>query len=381
MEIKRIPVKKGAFKRWKDKVAMKITGHIFALAIAYQLGWKTRERMSHNNGIGARGRFICNPHPDLPPNEYWEPGKVFPLRIRHAMATFYDDAMGAIRSISVKMADTLLDSQFDLNLNTGSQSLFWNAASFVKLATMRKERYGVEYQNFYRYYPDGRAGAIATLRRHATSFTNLTYYSKTPLRWLSKDGIEHYVKYRVVPYEQVEQSGMIFGDDLIEPENQRVIPGERLSRNYLKDEFTDRLKRGEVVRYRFQAQVRRAKPDDPDQVLNCCIDWPEDEYPYLEVGVLELTDPLSWDDSNKIAFSILNLHPTLKALPARSMYDPNSLNYFRAKAEFARKVRWFAYRVKGMPPPIPYDDYRNSSTIIENPDLSKHSKLPVWHRH
>ncbi len=360
--MKKIQVKKSAFGRAWDKFVLYMTSKFFAVVIAVTLGLN-RERMSHNNGIGAKGSFEVDPDPALPPNEFWQPGRKFPLRIRHAMATFYDDAMGAIRSISIKLADRQLESPFDLNLNTGSQSLFWNVASFIKLATMRRERYGVEYQDFYKAYPDGRVGAIQTLRRHPTSFTNLTYYSKTPLLWMSTDGVKHYVKYRIIPYEEVAETGLIFGDDLIEPEVQRIIPGDKLSRNYLKDEFTDRLKNGQIVKYRFQAQVRKAEPDEDPIIFNCCVDWPEDEFPYRNVGVLTLTEPLSWDESNWTAFSVKNLPESLKILPAHSIYDYNSLNYIRAKSEFARRTRWHMYVIKGMPEEIPYNDHRNSSTI------------------
>jgi arachidonate 5-lipoxygenase len=379
--MKKIEVKKGPLRKIWDKIVLFLLAHIFALVIAYVMGWKTRQRMSHNNGIGAKGKFIVDLDPNLPPNEFWQNGKEFPMRIRHAAATFYDDAMGALRSISIKLADTAFESPFDMNLNNGPSSLFWSTASFLRLAGMRKQRYGVEYQYWYRYYPDGREKAIGTLRRRPTSYTNQIYYSKTPYLWISTDGVKHYTKYKVIPFDDVEESGLVYGNDLIEPENQRITPGETLSRNYLKDEFTDRLNSGEVVKYRLLAQVRKASPDDDFKVFNNMIDWPEDEFPYLQVGILEVTEAMSWDDSNLIAFAVTNLHPTLAIIPATSIHDPNSLNYMRAKGELARKARWLSYKVKGMPPPIPYDDFRNSSSILEDPIKTKSSKLPVWHKH
>ena len=381
MEIEKIPIRKSRIGKIWDYFLLKITARVFAIMIAVKIGLQSRERMSHNNGIGASGKFICNPDPELPSNDFWIAGKEFPLKIRHAMATFYDDAMGAIRSISIKLSDELLHSPFDLNLNTGRQSLFWNAASFIKLATMRKERYGVEYQEFYRYYPEGRDGAIATLRRNPTSFTNLSYYSKTPLKWVSKEGEVYYVKYRVIPFDPVEESGLITGHDLIEPENQRIIPGERRNRNYLKREFTNRLRKKEVIKYRFQAQVRKTQPDDTYVITNCCIEWGDEKYPYRDLGTLVIDQEMSWDDSNLISFSMINLPLSLGTFKAVSLYDPHSLNYMREVAELARSARWFSYRWKGLPPNIPDDNYRNSSTIIESDNKMKSKKFPVWHKH
>src|SRR6478609_5933709 len=90
---------------------LKATWHKFILWItSVGLGWGLalflsfphRYRMSHNNGIGARGRVKIVDHPEFPPHDFFEPGRVFPCRIRLASATFLDDAMNCIRSFSIK---------------------------------------------------------------------------------------------------------------------------------------------------------------------------------------------------------------------------------------------------------------------------------------
>ena len=63
-------------------------------------------------------------------------------------------------------------------MNTGQTSLFWNAASFLQFAKLRKEKWGIEYVEYYKLYPEGLKGAQWAGRRHATSFHNLHYYSK-----------------------------------------------------------------------------------------------------------------------------------------------------------------------------------------------------------
>ena len=48
-------------------------------------------------------------------------------------------------------------------------------------------------------------------------------------------------------------------------------------------------------------------------------------------------------------------------LPAKSIFDYNSLNYLRAHSELARRARILSYKVYGMVPPIPDNDNRNVS--------------------
>jgi arachidonate 5-lipoxygenase len=335
--MKRIPYRRSWLGRIWDRVFLFLLARFFAVVIAFTLG-KRGERMSHNNGIGARGTFTANPAPEVPPISFFSPGKVFPCRIRHAMATFYDDAMAAIRSCSIKLADAHYESPFDLQCNTGSVGLFWSAASFLKLATLRQERYGVEYEKFYKKYPAGKRGAIATLRRNATSFSNLIYYNKTPQFFIGDDGVKRYAKYRIVPFEPQEETGTVFGtNDELDPSNQRILPGETKTRNYLKEEFESRLKHVGPVKYRLQAQIREHKDDQDEIIFNCCVDWPEEEFPSPK---------------------------ELSILPSKSIYDYNSVNYMRAHAGFAYKTRLLRYRLFGMLPEIPDNDNRNSSTII-----------------
>lgn len=350
--------------RWIDRVQLYLTAHAFGLAIALKMGFGTKERMSHNNGIGAKGTFTFDLDPDIPSHPFFEQGKVLPCQVRHAMATFYDDAMAAIRSLSIKLSEHSYKSPFDMNLNTGSISLFWNAASFLKLATMRRQKWGIEYQDYYKKYPIGREGAISTLRRNPTSFSNLTYYAKTPFNFVGDDGVQRYAKYRAIPYDKdTKESGIIGERDRLEPENQRIIPGETRTRNYLKNELAERLQK-EPVKYWFQIQIRDAKENQSETIFNCCLDWDEKEFPWKNVGVIELKEIMDWDSSNKIGFGVSNMPKGLDCIPAKSIYDYNSLNYMRARTEIARKARLLAYKISGKPAEIPENDNRNSSTIV-----------------
>jgi hypothetical protein len=375
-QLERTSVKRWWISRMWDRVVLFMITRLFTFAIALTMGWKTRQRMSHNNGIVGRGTFRANPDPTLPPHDFFAPGKTFPLRIRHAAATFYDDAMAAIRSISIKLSDERWKSPFDLELNTGEISLFWNTKSFLKLASLRKERYGVEYGEYYKLYPVAKQGARETLRRNPTSFTNLIYYNKTPLLYIADDGQKYYAKYRVIPFKEEQETGIVEEGSAqwVEPENQRIDPTTNPPpRNYLKEEFQHRVLEqnamGDPVKYKLQIQLRKHEEGQDPRIFNCCLNWPlpeeNQEFPWKDLGVLEITETLNWEESLKTTFSFNNMPKRLGVIPAKSIYDYNSLNYMRKHIDFAKRIRLWAYKVKGLPPEIPDDDFRNSSWFID----------------
>ncbi len=318
-----------------------------------------RYRMSHNNGIAGTGWLKIVDDPDIPKHDFFEPGKTYPLRIRHASATFLDDAMKVIRSISIKFSNHHWKSPFDLELNSGEFSVFWSALSFLKFAHSRKEKYGVDWVDYNKNYPDGSLGAEKSVRRHATSFSNLHFHSKTPFLYIGKDGIKHYAKYRVIPFGNESESGTGEHEKSFDVSNQRVFPNETRGRNFLKDEYAERVKRG-PVKYRLQIQLRVASDDEDKEVFNNMVVWNEKKYPWRELAYFEVTKTLDWAESTRTTFSVNNMPKGLGIIPAKSLYDYNSLNYLRAKTHFVKRVRLFALKVFGMVPPIPDDDDRNS---------------------
>jgi len=375
-QLARKPVRRWWISRVADRMELWFCSRLFSGLIGLGMGLRSRERMSHNNGIVVRGKFRADPDPSLPPHHIFASGTSYDCRIRHAAATFYDDAMAAIRSCSIKLADSQWKSPFDLELNTGTITLFWNARSFLRLAKQRLERYGVEYGEYYKLYPVGKDAARRTLRRNPTSFSNLKYYSKTPLFYKSDNGVTYYAKYRVIPFEEVEETGIVEkgSPQWVEPENQRIDPvADNPSRNYLKEEFEElvqnRMAMDNPVKYRLQVQLRKKKKGEDPRIFNCCIDWPmpgeTEAFPWRDLGVFELHETLNWEESLKTTFSFNNLPKSLGVIPAKSMYDYNSLNYMRKHIDSAKRMRLWAYKVKGVPPEIPDDDYRNSSWFID----------------
>ena len=347
------------FSQLLDKLWLWIICKFFGLGLAIMLSYPKAKRMSHNNGIAGRGKVKIVDNPEFPPHDFFEPGKVFAARVRHASATFYDDAMNCIRSISVKFSDNDFESPFDLEMNSGEISLFWSTASFLQFAKLRKEQWGIEYEEYYKKYPAGLKGAQLSLRRDPSSYHNLHYYAKTPFLFVGRDAIKRYAKYRVKPFEDEPETGINPNPSEWDTCNQRILPHETRGRNYLKDEYMQRVKR-EGAKYRLQMQLRKANDDDSPEVFNNMVVWDEKLYPWQDLAEIEITQILSWHESLRTSFSMNNMPENLTWIPAKSIYDYNSLNYMRAHSEIARKARIVSYKVFGYPPEIPDDDNRNS---------------------
>jgi hypothetical protein len=108
-------------------------------------------------------------------------------------------------------------------------------------------------------------------------------------------------------------------------------------------------------------QTLVANDDEDPEVFNNMIVWDERIHPWEDLAVMEIEEALDWRHSTAMSFSVGNMPKTLGVLPAKSVYDYNSLNYLRKHSEIARKARLFSLWLFGMVPEIPNDDNRNSS--------------------
>lgn len=341
------------------KIYLWIFSNFFTWIIVLTLSLTKRKRMSHDNGIGGTGKITIVKNPTFPPHKFFSPGRVFDARIRHASATFLDDAMNCIRSMSIKFSRHHIKSEFDIEMNTGAISLFWSAHSFFKFAQLRQEKYGVEYINYYKKYPEGLTGAQEALRRNPDSFHDLRYYAKTPFKFEGSDNIKRYAKYRVRPFEDIPETGIMKNPSDIDTGNQRILPHETRGRNYLKEEYQERVK-NKGAKYMMQIQTRMAQDDDDPEIFNNMVPWDEKAFPWHDLAVIEIDETLDWIESTKSCFSLNNMPKSLGIIPAKSIYDYNSLNYMRAHSETARRARLLSYKLFGYPKEIPNNDDRNS---------------------
>ncbi|MEJ6391955.1 hypothetical protein V8J82_01735 [Gymnodinialimonas sp. 2305UL16-5] len=345
-------------RRIFDKAVLWIYCKVFALLLAMFLCLPGRKRMSHDNGIAGTGTLRIVDNPSFPAHDFFAPGREFPVRIRHASATFLDDAMNCIRSMSIKFSHDRFKSPFDIEMNTGQTSLFWSAVSFLKFAKLRRQKYGVEYRDFNRRYPDGLKGSMEAGRRHASSFENLRYNCKTPFLYNGSDGLRRYAKYRVIPADGAPETGIDPDPSEWDQCNQRILPHETRGRNYLKHEYEDRVAR-RGAHYKLQIQTHPASDGEDPEVFNNMVLWDEVAHPWHDLAEITITETLDWRESTMTTFSVNNMPKSLGVIPAQSIFDYNSVNYMRAHSEIARKARLLSYKLFGMVPPIPDNDNRN----------------------
>ncbi len=119
---------------------------------------------------------------------------------------------------------------------------------------------------------------VQTPKPPPSSFASESYYGLTAVRFLSKDGAEHYGRYRILPEE---------GNHYLDPAD---VAGK--GPNYLFEELEARIAR-EAIRFKVVAQL--AAPGDP--VDNVTVQWGEDRQ-FVELGKLHFTAPVL-DDAHE----------------------------------------------------------------------------------
>ena len=134
-------------------------------AIITTASFVRRRRMSHENGVAARGRVRIVDDPTFPAHDFFTPGREWPCRIRHATVLFKDDAKMTVRAASLKFADDRFESPFDMLMNTGRVGLFWSARTFWDFGLMTG-KHGKFFVPYLRKYPQSLYGGGDSSRRN-----------------------------------------------------------------------------------------------------------------------------------------------------------------------------------------------------------------------
>jgi arachidonate 5-lipoxygenase len=333
-------------------------GKFFIFLIAVGAGSRGR-RMSHNQGTGGRGKIRIVDNPAFPETEFFEAGREFPCRIRHGCVSFLDDTVNEVRGASLKFADSDWASPLDIQMNTGQHCFFWTARTFLEFAFWRHRKGTVQYVEYYSTYGWGRRSAASSFRRAPKSWTTMHYHSHTPFLWTAKDGKTRYVRFRLLPGDRapdpdaptLEYVDNCEKDPAQAPvlAQQKTLPAdEAKSVNYLNHEWSERLKQG-PIRYVLQIQLHEAKPDDPPEILNALLPWDEASHPYMDLATVEITQELTYAESQYVGFDITHHPKSIGILPAKSLDDFTSLNYMRKQSALAIKTRRLFQRLFGPP--------------------------------
>jgi arachidonate 5-lipoxygenase len=340
------------------KTVLWITTQLFVwVALVIMTALIFKQRMSHNKGVAGRGKVKILDNPEIPEHDFFVPGKEFDCRIRHASVTYKDDAMNQVRGASIKFADSRFHSPFDMEMNTGFNTIFWTAANFLYFVWNRKPGKGIQYKEYYRKEPRGLYGAQVCGKHRPSSFSKLEYQSKTPSLFTDKNGNDYYVKYRLIPADRNIDQAPIPEERLETIYDQTVDDDDPNSVNYLVDEYTNRLKEGSI-KYLFQIQMHTPSEDDTDEIFNSFLSW-DDTHPWLDLAEVTIDEALSYEESVVIGFNIKNHPKSLGLLPSYSIHDYNSVSYMRARTYPAYVFRNLVYKFVGLPK-VPTETDRNT---------------------
>lgn len=87
-------------------------------------------------------------------------------------------------------------------------------------------------------------------------------------------------------------------------------------------------------------------------VLDCGVAWDEETHPWKDLADIEVYEVMQTDEGNLTWYDVLN-HPENMSVPeARSIFDPASINYLRAKDGIAKRARMRGYKWFGQLPPL-----------------------------
>ena len=327
-----------------------VTFGVTVLVAANSLFGKVR--MSHENGILLSGRLRIVRNPQFPAHHFYEPGRPFDCRLRHAAASFKDDAKLVVRSASIKFADARTKSPMDILMNSGEVPLFWSARTFVEFMRVSMAGKGKHYVPYLRKHPQAAYGGGDSVRRDPDSPHEMKYQTKTVFGFVGLDGVYRYARYRLVPVPfDGQESGAPDDWDRSHAWLQNPYRNERRNRNYLKDATRAALSSGQVFHYKLQIQLRLPPPDDEIQPewISSAVPWDETAFPYVDLADVEVHKALTYEEIMLTWFDMRNHPPSLPIPKARSIDDPHSLNHLRLASIWARRARLLSYRLFGMP--------------------------------
>jgi arachidonate 5-lipoxygenase len=315
----------------------------------------TRTRMSHENGIVARGRIRLVDDLAIPENDFFLPGREFACRLRHASVSLMDDAGLFVRAASLKFAHADIDSPLDLLMNGGSAAPFWNMHTFAQFMLARVRGGRAHLIPYFQANPRCFENVVSALRLRPDSFASLRYYSQTPFEFRARDGRLRYCKFRLLPEDGSPETGIPRDEDLRTPWFQEARPGETLLPNYLKDEYVERV-RNRGARYILQMQLHEWRPDDErDVILNSLYAWEESTHPWVRVADVHI-DKVHWEDpyGYRCVFEISHHPECIGLIEPLSIYDPPSLEYLRVGGALAARARLIGIKLFRAPQPVPH---------------------------
>ena len=324
------------FKQWRMVLKAKFGFGLKALL--------TGRRATHMQGIGTRGTITVVAQPEFPEHEFFSAGRVFPCRLRHANASFYDDACSQVRACTLKFADSDFASPLDIPMNTGVIQAFWSFISFMAFVDARvkcREHFWEPQREWLRRWPGAFVGIVESVRAAPASYAEMLYHSCIMFPFRARDGRNRYAKYRLVPCGMTQESGFLSAARQRNPWVQSREPGDDRPRQYLPDEYRQRLQSG-PVEYLLQIQVREFHEDrDTWEFFNSARVWDLETSPWLDLAQVRITETLPDDVTDRTRMWLGHQPPSLGLTDSFSPVDYRSMAGARYRVYPIRQhMRW-----------------------------------------
>ncbi|XP_062017094.1 uncharacterized protein LOC133733480 [Rosa rugosa] len=315
-----------------DMKYKKIVGNLSANLAATTL--KVKSRYFHRIGVSGKGYLkIYDNIKGLPHHNIFSPGKSYPVIVRHSNSLSADDdaridARGA--AIRILQGETSESSLLDLTLKTGKAFYARTIADFATWLVC-----GLPAREEYVKRAPHVRDAVWTSLRHANSFTELHYYSNICRLFRFTDGQEMYVKFKLRPSNEniSEESGKVEPIGILPPDTGAIPRDEKDTRPllFLAKDFQSRVNET-GVRYIFQLQVRPVPHDEAtrDIALDCTKPWNEAEFPYIDVGEININHNISAEESEQLNFNPFVKCQEIDVIRASSCSQSASIDHGRS---------------------------------------------------
>ncbi|XP_050371520.1 uncharacterized protein LOC126789414 [Argentina anserina] len=316
-----------------DMKYKKIVGNLAANLAATTL--KVKSRYFHRIGVSGKGYLkFYDDIKGLPHHKIFSPGKSYPVIVRHSNSLSADDdaridARGA--AIRILQDETSDSSLLDLTLKTGKAFYARTIADFATWLVC-----GLPAREEYVKRAPHVRDAVWSSLRHANSYTELHYYSNICRLFRFTDGQEMYVKFKLRPSNDniSEESGKVEPVGILPPDTGAIPRDEKDTRPllFLARDFQSRVNAETGVRYIFQLQVRPVPQDEAtrDIALDCTKPWDEVEFPYIDVGEININHNLPAEESEQLNFNPFVKCQEVDVIRASSCSQSASIDHGRS---------------------------------------------------
>ncbi|GAU21921.1 hypothetical protein TSUD_110610 [Trifolium subterraneum] len=301
-----------------------------------------KARYFHRIGVSGKGHLkIYNKLEGIPMHKIFHPGKSYPIIVRHSNSLSADDdaridARGAaLRILSDEPAtdssDSLPPTLIDLTLKTGNAFYARTLADFASWLVCGL----AAREELVKNAPHVR-DAVWNSLRHADSYAEMHYFSNYCRLMRFEDGQQMYVKFKLRPHDTSinEDKGKVIPTGILPPETGAIPRDENDSRPllFLANEFQNRVSSSNGVSYVFQIQVRPVPDNEQGReiALDCTKPWDENQFPFIDVGEINLNENLSMEESQKLEFNPYLKSNELDAISATSSTQSASIDHGRS---------------------------------------------------